>query len=69
MEELRKELLQIDGGEIPITLSRDSDDDGIFFIIDIDGVEWLTTENEIHAAVIFEMMKDHITEYMNYKMK
>lgn len=67
MEELRRELLKIDGGEIPITLNRTSDDDGIFFYIEIDGVEWLTTENETHAVVLFEMMKDHITEYMNYK--
>lgn len=67
MEELRRELFKIEGGEIPITLNRDSDDDGNFFYIEIDGVEWLVTENETHAVVLFEMMKDHITEYMNYK--
>ncbi len=67
MEEVRREMFQIEGGAIPITLIKDNDDDGIFFSINIDGVEWLYTENKTHAVVMFEMMKDHITDYMNYK--
>lgn len=68
MQILRTEEIKITGGEIPITLRQDKDREGEFYIIDIDGVEWVTTENQMHAVVLFEMMKDHITEYMHYQM-
>ena len=65
MEEVRRDLIEIEGGEIPITLSKASDESS--FLIKIDGVEWVNTENKTHAVVLFELMKDHITEYMQYK--
>ena len=64
---VREEQIKIPGGTIPITLIRDVDEEGEFFTIEIDGVEWCGSPNKIHAIVLFEMMKDHITEYMNYK--
>lgn len=36
-------------------------------VITIDGVEWVRTENQVHATVLFHMIADHITEYMTYK--
>lgn len=66
MNELRKASIKITGGEIPIVLYDIEDDEGIFYTIEIDDVEWLATTNQTHAVVMFEMMKDHITEYMNY---
>ena len=66
MNELRRESIKVKGGEIPIVLFKEEDEEGIFYAIEIDGVEWLTTENRTHAVIMFEMMKDHITEYMNY---
>lgn len=66
MNELRKASIKITGGEIPIVLYDNEDDEGIFYTIEIDDVEWLATTNQTHAVVMFEMMKDHITEYMNY---
>ena len=38
-------------------------------IIWIDGVEWVRTTNYVHAAVLFNMIADHITEYVNYQPK
>jgi len=35
-------------------------------IISVDNVEWLRTDNKVHAAVLFNMMADHLPEYMNY---
>jgi hypothetical protein len=35
-------------------------------IISVDNVEWLRTDNKVHAAVLFNMMVDHLPEYMNY---
>ena len=61
---LKQEFIKIIGGEIPITLSQDPEGD---YIIDIDGVEWVVTDNPTHATVMFVMMKDHITEYMHYQ--
>lgn len=66
MNEQRKESIKIKGGEIPIVLYSNEDEEGIFYTIEIDGIEWLASVNRTHAIVLFEMMKDHITEYMNY---
>lgn len=41
--------------------------DGVH-VIDIDGVVWVETENYMHATVLFNMIADHITEYMTYKL-
>lgn len=65
--EIRREFLKIEGGEIPIILAKDKDEQGEFYFIAIDNVEWVTTENKTHAIVLFELMKDHITNYMTYK--
>ncbi len=68
MQIVRSEKIKITGGEIPITLCLDNDQEGEFYTINIDGVEWVMIENQMHAVVLFEMMKDHITEYMHYQM-
>lgn len=36
-------------------------------IITVDSVVWVRTENYMHAAVLFNLIADHITEYMNYE--
>lgn len=55
--------------QIPITLSKEFIDDEPYFVIDVDGVEWLDTDNEAHASVLFRMMQEHITEYYHYEPK
>lgn len=67
MNELRRESIEIKGGEIPIVLYSNEDEEGIFYTIEIDGVEWIEIDNRTHAIVMFEMMKDHITDYMHYE--
>lgn len=37
------------------------------YIIAIDNVEWLQTQNEMHAICLFTMMSEHILEYMHYE--
>jgi len=37
------------------------------FEIYIDGVFWCTTKTRTHAVVLFTMLTDHVTEYMNYE--
>ena len=61
----REEKIVIDeaGNTISIKISRE----GKERIITIDGVEWVRTNNITHAAVLFNMMREHITEYMTYK--
>jgi hypothetical protein len=51
------------GDTIPVTVSEEDE----VFYIDIDGVEWCSTENQVHATVLFNMICDHITEYMHYE--
>ena len=57
------------GGAIPIELieSREADEPAPLYSVDVDGVEWFITESPMHGQVLFELMKDHITEYMHYK--
>ena len=38
-------------------------------VITVDGVEWVKTENAVHASVLFNMLADHILEYMTYEKK
>lgn len=66
MNEQRKESIKIKGGEIPIVLYSNEDEEGVFYTIEIDGVEWLASVNRTHAVLLFEMMKDHIADYMHY---
>lgn len=69
---LRREYIEINApgtpvvlGEIPITLYKVS---GEVYTVDIDGVKWFDTASEMHAVVLFEMMLEHITEYMHYEI-
>ena len=55
--------INIDGGTIPIEVKEEK---GVH-IITVDGVEWVRTESYMHSTVLFNLMCDHITEYMQYK--
>ena len=60
--------LKIDGGTIPLQLHRVTYTDGsTSYYATVDGVEWFDVEALHHAAVLYAMMKDHLTEYMHYK--
>lgn len=59
--------LEVEGGDIFISLSTDEDVYGDYYLIEIDGVKWVDIRNKTHAIVLYEMMKDHVTEYMHYK--
>lgn len=50
---------------IPVHLNIENDT----FIVDIDGVEWVRTDNNVHATILYNMIADHITEYMHYEKK
>lgn len=68
MKELRKECIDVKGGQLPVRLLSESVEDGEMYSVEIDGVGWFVSANPMHAAVLFHMMVDHITEYMHYKM-
>ena len=64
---LRSEYFVTESGlRLPITLTSIEDDEGTFFNIDIDGVDWCQTNAQHHAVILFEMLKEHIDEYMHY---
>lgn len=65
---LREEKIKVyEGFEIPITLEGEEIDGDTEFTIYIDNIYWVTLENQVHAVVLFELMRDHITEYMHYE--
>jgi len=57
--------INIPGGKIPVTVHEEN---GVH-IIEIDGVKWAETANKTHAAVLFNMIADHITEYVQYERR
>lgn len=58
-------MIEIDeeGTQIPVRVELIDEE----HIITIDGVEWVRTDNQVHATVLFNMIIDHITEYVSYR--
>ena len=48
---------------IPIRLKENNK----VYEIEVDGVNWIKLENRVHAVVLFEMMRENLTDYMTYK--
>ena len=70
MQLVKEESIKVkEGFEIPIALLADKDQNGDFFYVRVDGVPWLYADNRVHAVVLFEMMKEHLTEYVHYEPK
>ncbi len=70
MQKVKEDLIKINEGfEIPIALLADKDQNGDFYYVRVDGVPWLYADNRVHAVVLFEMMKEHLTEYVHYEQK
>ena len=64
---IQTDLIQIDGGQIPINLyCRKTEDGGKFYEAEIDGVLWYTTEAAHHAMILYTLLRDNVTKYMNY---
>lgn len=51
------------GDTIPVTVEEING----MHEIRVDGVLWVRTENQTHAAVLFHMLADHVTEYVCYE--
>ena len=55
--------INIDGGTIPIEVREENGT----HIITVDGVEWLRSDSYMHSTILFNLMSEHLTEYMQYK--
>lgn len=62
-------VINNENDSIPVNLSKEIEDGEEIFIIDIDGVEWVVTDNRVHATIMFNMFAEHITEYMHYEKR
>ena len=61
---LRNETVVIDGEEMAITLGRTENEYGDFvWTVTLGNVDWMTTQVDDHAFVVFELLHDHIHEY------
>lgn len=60
--EIRKEKVDGVGFDLPITLEQNGDK----FTVAIDGVVWVETDNQMHATVMFHMMRENIADYVTY---
>ena len=61
-----KKKIEIEPGlTIPIEVHEE---EGVH-IITVDDIEWVKTDNYLHATVLFNMLADHITEYMSYSKR
>lgn len=61
----RDMVIDNEGHTIPVEVNELTGE----HIITVDNVEWVKTANQTHAAVLFNMIADHLTEYMQYKIK
>lgn len=69
MEEeiVRTEELEAEGGTVPINLWKRREEDGSeVWGVDVDGVDWFELGNEMHATVLYQLMVDHVTDYVHY---
>lgn len=66
METLQEEPINIEGGTIPVKLTKEEEGKALYSVT-IDNVLWPKTEQLHHAAIIFRLLADHVTEYMTYK--
>ena len=57
------------GGQIPLNLfcRKSEDGSGNYYEAEIDGVSWFTTKGQVHAVILYTMLKKHVNEYMHYK--
>lgn len=66
METLQEEPINIEGGTIPIKLTKEEKEGKTLYSVTIDNVLWLKSEQLHHSAIIFRLLADHVTEYMTY---
>lgn len=53
---------ELEGLKIEMLVTLEQIDD--MFIVSIDGVKWAECESQIQAYVIYEMLADHVIEYV-----
>lgn len=62
---IQRELVEIPGGAIPLTIEALGDE----FLISVDGEQWCEARSQRHAVIIFEMLLEHLTEYMHFEKR
>lgn len=65
----KKIVISKENDSISVNLSMEIEDGEEMFVIDIDGVEWVVTDNRVHATIMFNMFAEHITEYIHYEKR
>ena len=63
---IRSDYIYIKGLAVPIVMYERTDDKGIFYYTEIGGTLWIYSDIYEQAAVLYEMAKDHIAEYIRY---
>lgn len=66
METPQEEPINIEGGTIPVKLTKEEEGRTLYSVT-IDNVLWLRIEQLHHAAIIFRLLADHVTEYITYE--
>lgn len=55
------------GFDLPIELEESILNEESYYIVLIDGVEWFTSNSKMHAIILYELLKDHVSEFMHYE--
>ena len=56
--------------DLPIELEETIlNEEESYYIVLIDGVEWFTSHSKMHAIILYELLKDHVTDFMHYESK
>ena len=67
---IKRGLVANVGLNLPIELEETIlNEEESYYIVLIDGVEWFTSHSKMHAIILYELLKDHVTEFMHYENK
>lgn len=65
---IKKGLVANVGFDLPIELEETIiNEEDSYHIVLIDNVEWFTSHSKMHAIILYELLKDHVTDFMHYQ--
>lgn len=65
---IKKGLVANVGFDLPIELEETIiNEEDSYYIVLIDNVEWFTSHSKMHAIILYELLKDHVTDFMHYQ--
>lgn len=66
---VKRDTIAVEGGLLEIGLVEYEVETGKGWYITVDDVEWCDCADLHHALILFDLIRDHATEYVKYILK